>query len=228
MPSPKRQRKPAPRRQLTVPAILDAALKLVDNEGLDALTMRRLADELDASPMSLYRYIRTRDEIVEGLADLALEQLDIQPPADLTWQEQLRQIFTGIHDVLLAHPGLIHILEHQPVTAEHAFTAVERLLAILRKAGFSGSDAVATIAALESYTFGFTLQQRARAGTDQHDHLTRLQHLPPDQFPNTVELANEFGTWASETHFAHGLQRLLTGIQHDLSHSTTPVRAHVS
>src|SRR3954471_13157221 len=109
---------PAQRRRgtLTKAAVLQAALTLLDSDGADALTMRRLADALGVSPMALYRHVRTKEEINEGLADLALESLDIEPDPAAPWPDQLATIFRNIHAALLAHPAMIQILMSQPVT----------------------------------------------------------------------------------------------------------------
>jgi len=194
--------------------ILESALRLVDDQGMEALSMRRLADAMGVSPMGLYRHVKTRDEILDGLADKALEALNLEPDPDADWEMQLKQIFTSVHETLLEHPGLISILNDRPVSAERALEAVERILAIVRTAGFSGEEAISILAALQSYTFGFSVQQRARAGRDHHQHAERLQSLPATRFPNVLELAVDFAAWTSEDHFHYGLDRLFDGIRH--------------
>lgn len=207
------KRKPRQYGRLNREVILAAALRLVDRESIDALTMRRLADELGSAPMSLYAHFATRDEIIDGLADKALEALDLEPDPRAPWPEQLLEIFEGVHQVLLAHPGLIHILHVRDVTSERSLHAVERILSILRTGGFDGSEAVLALGALESYTFGFTVHQRARTGRDQERRLAQLQQLSPDDFPNITDLARDFATWTSDEHFSRGLRRLLNGLR---------------
>lgn len=193
--------------------ILRTALRVVDEEGIAALTMRRLADELGASPMALYRHVSTREEIVQGLAGTALAGLRVDAELGGSWDRQLVSIFNAVHLLLLEHPAVIEVLRFQPLTARPALELVEWIFRILREAGFSGADAVAAVAALESYTLGFTLQQGARVGLDPTEHLAHLSALPVEDFPNTVELAGDFGTWASESHFMYGLECLLDGIR---------------
>jgi AcrR family transcriptional regulator len=200
------------RGDLSKAEILEAALALVDEEGLEALSMRRVAASIGVSPMGLYRHVATRDEIVQGIADMALEDIDIELDATGTWDAQLKAVFIQIHETLLAHPGLIHVLHVQPISAERALDTVEALLGILRGSGFSGEEAVAIVGALQSYTFGFTVQQRARIGTEEGQHVKRLKALPTSEYPNLLELAGDFGNWTTEQHFEYGLDRLLQGI----------------
>jgi TetR/AcrR family tetracycline transcriptional repressor len=200
------------RGDLSKAEILEAALALVDEEGLEALSMRRVASSIGVSPMGLYRHVATRDEIVQGIADMALEDIDVELDSGGTWEDQLKAVFTQIHETLLAHPGLIHVLHVQPISAERALDTVEALLGILRGSGFSGEEAVAIVGAVQSYTFGFTVQQRARIGTEEGQHVKRLKALPTSEYPNLLELAGDFGNWTTEQHFEYGLDRLLQGI----------------
>ena len=203
----------APRGELSKDRILDAALRLVDTGGIEALSMRRIADELGVSPMGLYRHVETRDEILAGLVDRALEAVATDVDPGEAWDEQVFKVFTGVHRTLLEHPGLISILSTQPISAERAMRAVEGMLGTLRAAGFSPDDAVAAVAAAQSYTFGFTVQQRARTAEDRESHLKGLRALPRDEYPQIHELAANFGTWTSEEHFEVGLRWLLAGIR---------------
>jgi AcrR family transcriptional regulator len=201
------------RGELSKERILDAALRLADSDGVEALTMRRIADEIGSSPMSLYRHVESRDEILRGLVDRALEPVALDADPGAPWDEQLREIFTGVHRSLLEHPGLIAILATQSVSADRAMRAVESMLASLRAAGFTGDDSVAVVAALQSYTFGFTVQQRARSADDQRSHLETLRALPAGEYPQIHELAADFGAWTSQGRFEVGLDWLLAGIR---------------
>jgi hypothetical protein len=135
------------------------------------------------------------------------------PEPDASWDTQLRDTFVAVHRSLLAHPGLAEILNTQAVSSTHAMRAVEQLLASLRAAGLSAHHAVAAVAALQSYTYGFTVQQRARAGRDPAGHLAALRAPPEDEFPQLHELAADFGEWTTEDHFETGLDWLLDSIR---------------
>jgi AcrR family transcriptional regulator len=216
---PKTTRQPTRRGELNKELILSAGLQLLDAEGLEALSMRRISDELGVTPMALYRHVGTKEEIVDGLADLALNPLDTEPAQDAEWHEQIREIFASVHDSFIEHPGLVEILLRRPVTANRAVRAIERLLRILCSAGFDGREAVGAIAALASFTFGFTLQQRthARSAAEQANRLRTLRQLPREEFPHTIELAEDFANWSTDEQFTNGLALLIDGLRTQLA-----------
>jgi AcrR family transcriptional regulator len=191
--------------------ILAAALRVVDEGGIEALTMRRVAGALGVAPMSLYKHVDTREEIVAGLLDRALQAIDVEANAALPWDDQLRQILSSAHATFVEHPGLLQVMMLQPISAAAGMRAVERILAILRTAGFDGGDAVEVVAALHSYTFGFSVQQRVRTASTTRAHRENLRRLPAADFPNVRELAADFSDWASDAQFASGLDLLLKG-----------------
>jgi AcrR family transcriptional regulator len=204
------------RGQLTKETILATALQLADEDGIGAVTIRRIADELGLSPMSLYRHIRTKEEIVEGLGDLAWEILGAEPDPGVEWDEHLRQTFMHIHRALLDHPGLVDILMLKPTRGMHVYAAIERMIGVLTQAGFSSDDALLAVASLESYTLGFTVQQRVRAGRDPGTDHPPLFDLPVDQFPNLSGDPSKFAGWANEERFVAGLDRAIDYLRSDL------------
>lgn len=203
------------RGQLSKDTILTTALRLADEEGIGAVTIRRIADELGLSPMSLYRHIRTKEEIIDGLGDLAWKILGTEPGAGLDWDEQLREMFMHMHRALLEHPGLVDILMLKATTGMHVYAAIERMMGVLTRAGFSPDDALLAIASLESYTLGFTVQQRVRAGRDPTQDHPPLFELPADEFPNLSRAPREFAQWANEKRFVAGLDRAIEHLRRD-------------
>jgi TetR/AcrR family transcriptional regulator, tetracycline repressor protein len=206
----------AQRGQITKQTILATALQLADEDGIGAVTIRRIADELGLSPMSLYRHIRTKEEIVEGLGDLAWEILGAEPDPGVEWDEHLRQTFMHIHRALLEHPGLVDILMLKPTRGMHVYAAIERMIGVLTGAGFSSDDALLAVASLESYTLGFTVQQRVRAGRDAGADHPPLFDLPADRFPNLSGDPSKFAGWANEERFVAGLDRAIESLRRDL------------
>ncbi|WP_293043911.1 TetR/AcrR family transcriptional regulator C-terminal domain-containing protein [Mycobacterium sp.] len=203
------------RGELNKKLIIDAALRVADAHGLEAVTMRRIGEELGASATGLYRHVNTREEIVDGLIDRALGSVTTDTDSGQPWDTQLRHAFLAIHRALLGHPGLTAVLSTQPVSTVRAMRSAEQMLAVLRGAGFAPDTAIAAVAALQSYTFGFTVQQRARTAANPSNHLTALQALPESDFPHIHELAADFGAWTTEKHFETGLDWLLAAIGND-------------
>ena len=103
------------RTRLSRDIVLAKALELVDAEGLDALTMRRLGQELGRDPMSLYRYAENRAALLDGVTELVLNQLNIHPE-DPDWKEQLRKIAHNLRMLALRHPNVVPLLVTRPLS----------------------------------------------------------------------------------------------------------------
>jgi AcrR family transcriptional regulator len=204
-----------PRGALTKEMILDAALAIADTDGIGAVTMRRIGEELGLSPMGLYRHVRTKEEIVHSLGDRAWEILGRETDPGIPWDEHLRQTFSHMHRSLLDHPGFVDIIMLEPNRGLHVYTVIERLMGVLTKAGFDTDEALLAVAALESYTLGFTVQQRVRAGRDAGIEHPPLFDLPSDQFPNLAGAPEKFADWANEERFAAGLQWAINNLRRD-------------
>jgi AcrR family transcriptional regulator len=129
--------------------ILDAALALVSHDGLEALSMRRLAQELDVWPMSLYRYFRDKDELVAALADAAADAI-APPAASGPWREQMRELLGQARAIFARHPGSLRRQDGGPAAAR----VRDAGLAILQRAGFDGDEADSAWQALLAYTAG--------------------------------------------------------------------------
>src|SRR3954452_20000957 len=125
---------------LTRERVAEAALDLVDREGLDGLSMRRLADALGVGTMTLYGYFRSKRELLDAVVDAAVsDRPPPQPEGD--WRAQLRALLKGARRNLLRHPALVAIRVRQPVLQPEALRFAESGLRILREAGFERRDA---------------------------------------------------------------------------------------
>ena len=129
--------------------ILDAALGLVGRDGLDGLSMRRLAQELDVWPMSLYRYFHDKDELGAALADVAAEEI-VSPGARGPWREQMQDLLDQARTILARHPGSLHPEGSAPSAARVRDTG----LAIMKRAGLGDDAAERAWRALLAYTAG--------------------------------------------------------------------------
>jgi AcrR family transcriptional regulator len=204
-------------RRFTVDEVLEAALALIDDEGLDALTMRRLAEELGVSVMSLYGYVRTKEEIVDGVYGLALERLNTDLDRDAPWDEQLTTAIRHVHTSLHAHPGLVELLIARSVPGSGIDLVRENLIGILRRAGFPKREALQAHGACMAYAMGFAVAERARPDTGSpSEQFARLRSLPPEEFPYLSEVAAEYGSHLSGDAFEYGLAHLVGGLRKDL------------
>src|SRR5881227_3712499 len=133
--------------------ILEVALEVAENEGIDALSMRRLAQELDVWPMSVYRYFQDKDALLDAMAADLIEQLPA-PSADAPWRERIHALLEAAARRLAESPGLATRLP-RAFLGERALRLPEAGVAILLDAGFEAAEAASAWRALWSYTFGF-------------------------------------------------------------------------
>lgn len=213
-------RRYVPPRSTSLPAVLDAALRIVDDEGVDALSMRRLADDLGIGAMTLYRYVATKDSLYDELVTLVLGDLASDPVAGAPWRAQLEEVLTALHDELRAHPGITEIILTRRAPTPAFDRHRETVLAILRGAGFSVEAAVDALTSLICYALGFSHVERIRVRVDRAEEAHRLQSLPGDQFPHLTEAAAVYPGHLSDRAFSTGLGAMLDGLERALAGAT--------
>lgn len=188
--------------------ILEAALEIVQAEGVDALSMRRLAQELDVWPMSVYRYFQDKDALLDAMAADGFEQI-ASPPAGGSWRAQMHALLGQAARSITASPGLAARLP-RAFLSEGALKLPEAGMAILSAAGFPPAEAATAWRALWSYTFGFaTFRAESARGVR-----AAIAALPEEGYPALAEAGDELAdALASDDEFAIGLDRLLDGIE---------------
>jgi AcrR family transcriptional regulator len=145
---------PPPR--LSRERVLGAALALADAEGIEALTIRRLGHELGAGPMSLYYHVANKDEILDGIVDLVVSEMEL-PPTGGDWKAALRSAAISAHAVLLRHPWAANLLLSGPGVSHARLRHMDAILGCLRAGGFSAHQTDHAYHALDSHIMGFTL-----------------------------------------------------------------------
>ena len=169
------------------------AVGLADREGVDGLSMRRLAAVLGAGAMSLYHYVANKEELLDAMIDIVFEEIEL--PTDATdWQSAMRQRAISTRQVLARHPWAIGLLESRTSPGPANLRHHEAVTACLRRAGFSVFMATHANWLLDSYVYGFALQESSLPfdTADEFADTTEdvfLPQLPPDQFPYLNESA---------------------------------------
>jgi AcrR family transcriptional regulator len=201
-------------RRITLEGIVDAAAALIAAEGSEALTMRRIAEECGVGVMTLYGYVRTKEEILGALSNRLLAEVELRSEPGRPWTIQVADVFRSVHRVFSAHPELAQIATTQPVDGLAAYRGAELVLAALRGSGFDDDEAVCAFDALICYTAGFTQRQIAFESptVPSADRLARLHRLPPDEFPTLVALAPLFVSPRLDDRFDQGLMLLIDGL----------------
>jgi AcrR family transcriptional regulator len=151
-PTPKR-----PRRKLSREAILAAALRLADQDGIEALSMRRLGQAMGVEAMSLYKHVAGKEDILDGISDLVMLEVEV-PARDLPWRTALRQSAISTHQALLRHPWASAVLESRINPGPARMQYLDAVVSILLDAGFSLEDVARAFMAVDSHVYGFTLQ----------------------------------------------------------------------
>jgi AcrR family transcriptional regulator len=205
--------RPGPRPRYTRDQVVEAALTLIDREEPDAFTMRRLADELGMGVMTLYGYVRNKDEMVEGVTTLAFAELHRETPAGATWEDLVRTEVEQLYEVSRRHPHLVTLILSQRSPTPGMFRLRERILGTLVDAGFSQTRALHVLGILISYALGFA---GLRAGPAPVDLPERIGELPAGAFPHLHEAAGEYAAHVSDEAFDYGLGVLLRGVGADL------------
>jgi AcrR family transcriptional regulator len=194
---------------LTLETIVDASCAIVAEDGFEALSMRRLATRLGVGAMTLYGYVRTKEELLSELANRFISEIEL-PQQTGSWQEQIRQVYRSVRQVFVEHPELLPIVASQRLEGVGVYRGAERVFAALRGAGLDGEQAVAAFDALTSFTIGMAERE---TGIRPQGGLPGIRTLPHEEFPNVIELAGQLMTRDSERSFEAGLELILRGIE---------------
>jgi AcrR family transcriptional regulator len=147
------------REPLSKERVLHTAVELADSGGLEALTMRRLADELGVGVMSLYYYVPHKDELIEGMVELVFGEIQL-PPTEVDWKQAMRQRAISTRDALNRHRWAVGLMESNPRPGPQSFRVHDAVLGCLRKAGFSIELTIQAYSVLDAYIYGFALQEK--------------------------------------------------------------------
>jgi TetR/AcrR family tetracycline transcriptional repressor len=200
--------------ELTREEVIDAAAELVADRGYAGLNMRALAERCGVATMTLYRHVRTKEDLMGALADRVLGELALPAASAATWQQEVASVFRSLHDLLLEHPELVEIAAKQHVAGEAAYRGAEVVLDALRRAGIEGEPAASAFATLVAFTLGFVQQQILSAAPEAGLAQRRvvLERLPVDDFENLSRLGGVFLLRHSDRHFEDGLDLIIRGL----------------
>lgn len=213
------QRQIASGAGLSKQRVVVEAVRLADSEGVDGLSMRRLAGVLGAGAMSLYHYVASKDELLDAMTDVVFEEIEL-PPAETDWQSAMRRRAESARQALARHPWAIGLLDSRTSPGPANLRHHEAVLACLRRAGFSVLMATHANWLLDSYVYGFALQE-ASLPFDTADELADitedvyLPQLPPEEFPYLNESAAALvaAGFDPAEQFVFGLELILAALE---------------
>jgi AcrR family transcriptional regulator len=208
-----------PRQPLSRERVVRAAMALADAGGIDALTMRRLGDELGVEAMSLYKHVANKDDLIDGMTDAVFAEIEL-PSSATDWRTAMRERAVSVRAALSRHPWATPLMQSRtspgPATMRHHDTVI----GTLRTAGFSVALTAHAFSALDSYIYGFALQQRSlpfETG-EQTAKLAEaiLAQFPAEAYPHLAELTVQHVLQPGYDYgdeFEFGLDLVLDGLE---------------
>lgn len=207
-------RRAAAQPRLSRDRIVDAAVLLVERDGPEALSMRRLGAELGVEAMSLYHYVAGRAELVRAVGDRMLEPLHEVALAG-GWREACRRFASVLRGIAVAQPATFRLAGLEPLDTPMSLRAVERFLAVLVAAGFSARDGLAVYRAVAAYARGYALAEATGFTVDaaRPTGRKRLSALSTYKFPVLAGCVDEPADLSADDGFELGLSALLDGLR---------------
>jgi AcrR family transcriptional regulator len=199
--------------------VLRAALVLADKGGIESLTMRKIGEELHVEAMSLYNHVANKEDILDGIVDLVFSEIAL-PPDRVDWKTAMRQRAISAHEALLRHPWATSLMQSRtepgPATLRHH----DSVIRTLRAAGFTVDMAAHAFSVVDSYVYGFALQQVNLPSHTSEEAVALagniLRQLSTSEYPHLAEMIAEHGMkpgydYADE--FGFGLDLILDGLE---------------
>lgn len=223
-PNPRRTGRSEPRLPLSRERILAAAVEIADERGVGAITMREVAARLGVEAMSLYNHVANKDDILDGVADLVADEFDLPEEID-DWREAMRRRAVSAHQVFDRHPWAPALFDSRVTSGPSRLRYLDWVLDRLLSAGFSLEDAARAFSILDSYIYGFGIQQfnMAADGDASPEEMAEaiLSAIPSEKYPCLHRMAAhamESG-YDAEADFEFGLGLILDGLQRLLDES---------
>ena len=212
-----------PRLPWTRGQLLHAAVDLADKAGIESVSMRKLSQELGGAPMSLYNHVSNKEDLIDGMIDAVFAEIEL-PTGEQGWKTAMRRRAVSVRAVLSRHPWAIALMQSRRTPGPATLRHHDAVLGCLRDAGFSLQLAAHAFAALDSYIYGFALQERSLAfGTpEETSELARafLLQFPTKEYPRLAELTLEHVLQPGYDYgdeYEFGLDLLLDGIERNLA-----------
>lgn len=201
-----RQARPALSRE----RILEAALALVDEDGLESLTMRKLGTALGVEAMSLYHYVPNKAALLDGIHEIILSTMP--PHVDGPWPAVVEERARSLRRVLAAHPRAIPLFATRPAVTPESLQHLEIALDVLRRAGMTPAQALTVFQVTLAYVLGHAMLSFAPAAGGEVPAID-YGRLDPQKLPRVVEAAGALDSQDPEQEFELGLQLLIQGIE---------------
>ena len=211
------------RGRLTRERVLEAAMTHADTGGLEALTMRTLAEMLGVAPMALYRHVASKDDLIDAMVDIVFTEIGLPAGGD-DWKTSMRRRTVAVRQALAKHPWAVGLMESRRTPGPANLRHHDAVIGRLRAAGFDVAQTAHAYSLLDSYVYGFALT-KANLPFDAADQIgevagAMLRPFPVNEYPNLVEFLEQHvlqGAYDYEREFEYGLDVLLDGLEQALA-----------
>ena len=211
------------RPRLSREIVLEAALAIAESDGLEAVGLRAVAGRLGVTAMSLYRYVASRDELVDAVVEQLLHAIDDGRTWPRRWDSVLRTVGVRVHELLVTHPAVYEAARRRTLTSPAALVPMERLLQAFSREGLSAQLAIDAYSAVLLHGLGHaslihgrtsTRAAEGRTADEERERVTTaLSDLPAGDFPHVVSQAGPLGGLHDEAVFLRGLDRIVEGFR---------------
>lgn len=206
------------RSTLTRERVLEAAIDLADEIGIESLTIRKLAARLDVGAMTIYHHVPSKEAIVDGMVEAVFSEIE-KPPTEVDWKEAIRRRCVSAREVLNRHPWAAPLMESQTEPGPANLSHHDAVLGCLRSGGLSIQLAAHAYAILDSFIYGFAFEE-ATLPTQGGEGFAEIAeqiaaHFPADQYPHLAELTFEHVLqpgYAFGDSFEFGLDLIIDGL----------------
>jgi AcrR family transcriptional regulator len=213
--------KTTPRKPVTRDRAVSVAIGLADGGGIEALSMRKLARELDVEAMSLYYHVKSKDDLVDAMVDFVFSEISLPESGD-EWKKAMREHAESTRSALTRHPWAISLIDSRTTPGAETLRHLDAMIGCLLHAGFSMAMAGHAMSVVDSYIRGFALQETSLPLSDSGsigeatESIMEQQHMMSQAFPNLAAMAVELilqPGYAYGDEFAFGLGLILDGLE---------------
>ena len=210
------------RPRLSRERVLEAGVALADESGIEALSMRKLGEQLGVEAMSLYRHVANKDDLLDGMVDGVFAEIDL-PAGERSWRAAMRTRAVSVRAVLKRHPWAVPLMQSRANPGPSTLGHLNALIGILRGAGFSVVLTAHALSAVDAYVYGFAMQEKALPFDTEERSTELIQQIlaamPADEWPHLVEFSREHVLAPGYDYgleFEWGLDLVLDGLEQAL------------
>ncbi|MDQ3611551.1 MAG: TetR/AcrR family transcriptional regulator C-terminal domain-containing protein [Actinomycetota bacterium] len=190
---PARERQQA-RPRLSRERVLQAAVTLADEAGIEALSMRKLGEQLGVEAMSLYKHVANKDDLLDGMVDGVFAEIELGS-GERSWHAAMRHRAVSVREVLKRHPWAVPLMQSRANPGPSTLGHLDALIGILRGAGFSVVLTAHALSVIDAYVYGFAMQEKALPFDTEERSIEVVEQIlatmPSDEWPHLVEFSRE-------------------------------------